>query len=116
MHSSLSKSKRRRCKDLSGQIGKTVYVRGFPVWACVVRMEDQLCRDAADAAGGDIVICFQFVLQTIVSALLALTFTTLCANSVDDNLIVFILFFSENRLRHFMQIVYKPSDFRREFA
>ena len=35
----------------------------------------------------------------------ALTFTFLWANSADDKLVVFFLFFPENRILHFMQIV-----------
>ena len=35
----------------------------------------------------------------------ALTFTTLCASSADNKLMIYFLFFSENRLSHFMQIV-----------
>ena len=38
-------------------------------------------------------------------ALALLTFTTLWANSSDSKLIIFFLFFSENRLWHFLQIV-----------
>ena len=34
-----------------------------------------------------------------------LTFTTLLANSVDDKLLIFFLFFPENRFWYFMQIV-----------
>ena len=34
-----------------------------------------------------------------------LTFTTLWANSADDKLVIFFLFFPENRIWHFMQIV-----------
>ena len=36
---------------------------------------------------------------------LSLTLITFWANSADDKLVVFFLFFSENRLRHFMKIV-----------
>ena len=34
-----------------------------------------------------------------------LTFTTLRAYSADDRLMIFFLFFTENSIRHFMQIV-----------
>ena len=34
-----------------------------------------------------------------------LTFTTLWANSADDDSMIFFLFFPENRIWHFMQIV-----------
>ena len=34
-----------------------------------------------------------------------LIFTTFCANSADYRLVIFFLFFSENRLCHFMQTV-----------
>ena len=34
-----------------------------------------------------------------------LTFTSLFANSANNKLIIFFLFFPENRLLHFMQIV-----------
>ena len=34
-----------------------------------------------------------------------LTFATLCANSEDGKLLLFFLFFPENRIWHFMQIV-----------
>ena len=34
-----------------------------------------------------------------------LTFTTVCANSADDQLVIIFLFFPENRVWHFMQIV-----------
>ena len=34
-----------------------------------------------------------------------LTVTTLWANSVDAKVMIFFLFFPENRIRHFMQIV-----------
>ena len=34
-----------------------------------------------------------------------LTFTTLWAFSADDKLMIYFLFFPENRIRHFMQIV-----------
>ena len=34
-----------------------------------------------------------------------LTFTTLWAFSADNKLMIFFLFFPENRIRHFMQIV-----------
>ena len=37
--------------------------------------------------------------------MLLLTFTTLLANSADDKLIIFFLFFLRKWLRHFMQIV-----------
>ena len=36
-----------------------------------------------------------------------LTFTTLWANSADDKLMVIFLFFPENKILHFMQIVFK---------
>ena len=35
----------------------------------------------------------------------ALTFTTLWANLADNKLVIFFLFFPENRIWHFMQIV-----------
>ena len=34
-----------------------------------------------------------------------LTFNTLLANSADDKFVIFLLFFHENRIWHFMQIV-----------
>ena len=40
-----------------------------------------------------------------ISIVLFLTFTTLWANSADIKLMIFILFFLENRILHFMQIV-----------
>ena len=41
----------------------------------------------------------------MVVKLTQLTFTTLHANSADDKLIVFFIFFPENRVWHIMQIV-----------
>ena len=35
----------------------------------------------------------------------SLTITTLWANSADDKLMIFFLFFPENMIQHFMQIV-----------
>ena len=42
-----------------------------------------------------------------VDAHLILTFTTALAYSAIDKLMIFFLFFPENRIRHFMQIVSK---------
>ena len=36
---------------------------------------------------------------------LILTFATLLANAADDKMVIFFLFFSENKIWHFIQIV-----------
>ena len=41
----------------------------------------------------------------VVKSIIYLTFTTLWAFSADDRLMIFFLFFPENRIWHFMQIV-----------
>ena len=47
---------------------------------------------------------FAFWVYIVCSDLFFFTFTTLWANSADDKLIIFVLFFPENRLWHTMQI------------
>ena len=44
-------------------------------------------------------VCFFF------QVLFCLTLTMLWADSADDKLVIFVLLFLENRIRHFMQIV-----------
>ena len=47
-------------------------------------------------------ICIALLAEAIV-----LTFTTLWADSADDKLMIFFLFFPENRIWHFIQIFSK---------
>ena len=44
-------------------------------------------------------------MQAMMAQINPLTFTTLWANSADNNLVILFLFFPENRIWHFMQTV-----------
>ena len=57
---------------------------------------------SADVGAKIFVFCF---FPTMILLTNSLTFTTLWANS-DDKLMIFFLFFPENRIRHFMQTVF----------